>query len=1211
MWLSDFSIANPVKVAVGVVLVGLFGVLALLRVPVQLTPEIVNPVVVVETRWPGASPQEVEKEIVSPQEEQLQNVEGMIDFRSESGDGYGFIEMEFAAGMNLDAARLEVANKLDQVPRYPEDAEEPVISTASADRSASAWFSLLPAPPSHEQLAALTAEHPELREPCRRLLEAPTIDTTAVYELARQHPLLEELLKADPDPLAMRTFAEDVIAARLERVAGVAASNVLGGSEQQVQIVVDPVRLAARQVTIAQLRAALAAENQDTSAGDLWEGKRRYVTRTLGRFQSLEQIERTIVAQRDGAPVYVRDLADVRLGSSKLQGVGRQRGVRQLSINVQRKDGANILEVMREVKAAVAELNAGVLKTNRLFLFQTYDETDYIRSALDLVRQNLYVGSLLTLVILLVFLQNGRSTLVVALSIPISVLGTFLVLRFLGRSVNVISLAGMAFAVGMVVDNAIVVLENIDSHYRRGAAPARAASSGAREVWGAILSSTLTTLAVFLPVIFIEQQAGQLFRDLAIAISAGIAISMLVALTVIPAASSRLLARRAAGSPSVSSTALAPLNRLAAAFSRIVAAVNHRLLRGDLPRGATLAVVAAGGLGLFGLMPSGYRSLPTWPWYVPELTTAAWLTLAALVAAFALLAWAWPRVGLALAAVLLSLGLSWMLLPPAEYLPEGNMNLVFGSLQPPPGYNVDRLVELGRQVEDRLRPYWTPPPGSAEEAQLDGPAIESLFLIARNNQMFLGARARDPERARDMVPLVQQATSGLPGVNNFVGQASLFERGLGGGRSIDVEISGPDLARLVELGRRVMQQLEAMYPPAATGSSLQARPSLDLQSPELHVRLDARKARDRDVTAADLGYAVNALLDGAYAGPYWHEGREIDLVIYGDDRFSQRTQDIANLAIATPRGELVRVGDVANVTLGAGPERVQRIDRQRAITIRFRPGPGISLEQAVARLDREIVQPIVASGELGGVYHFRLMGTADDLKQMRAAMSGSLLLAVFITYLLISGLYESFLYPVVIMVSVPLAAVGGVVALRLLNLFAAQRMDTVTMIGFVILIGTVVNNAILIVDQALVLIREQGADHRRAVVTSVQGRIRPIFMTTITTLIGLTPLVLVPGAGSELYRGLGTVMLGGLAVATLFTMFLVPMLFTLAYEGQELVAARLAAWPAPAALRRGARAVRRAASVLSVRGGPATAASPHVAPDDAPEPLETGPQANA
>jgi HAE1 family hydrophobic/amphiphilic exporter-1 len=502
--------------------------------------------------------------------------------------------------------------------------------------------------------------------------------------------------------------------------------------------------------------------------------------------------------------------------------------------------------------------------------------------------------------------------------------------------------------------------------------------------------------------------------------------------------------------------------------------------------------------------------------------------------------------------MVVSIGLSVKLMPPAEYLPEGNRNLIIGVLMPPPGYNLDQMLQIGRQVETHLQPYWEDVPNHADPQQLGRPHIASFFFVAHGRSIFMGARTSDATRVAELIPIFQAALSDTPGIIPIISQASLFERGVSGGRTIDIEITGPDLQTLIELGGQVFDQVSEMYPAAATGTFVRPIPSLDLGSPELHIERNAEKASQRGVVTTELGYTVNALVDGAYAGDYWHRGKKIDLVITAPDDFSARTQDVAQLPIGTPSGEMVPLSAVADLKLSSGPEQINRIDRQRAITIQVKPGPEIALEEAMQRIDREVLDNLRQGGLLAnGLYHLHLSGTADQLKQMRQALSSRLLLAIVITYLLIAALYESFLYPLVIMVSVPMAAVGGFAGLRLLGLFTHQSFDTLTMLGFVILVGTVVNNAILIVNQALVLIREQGMPHREAVVESVRGRIRPIFMSTSTTVLGMLPLVLLPGAGSELYRGLGSVVLGGLIVSTVVTLFLVPMLFTLTTEATD------------------------------------------------------------
>ncbi len=383
-------------------------------------------------------------------------------------------------------------------------------------------------------------------------------------------------------------------------------------------------------------------------------------------------------------------------------------------------------------------------------------------------------------------------------------------------------------------------------------------------------------------------------------------------------------------------------------------------------------------------------------------------------------------------------------------------------------------------------------------------------------------------------------------------QTSLFEQGLTAGRTIDIEITGPDLRRLVAIGGQIMGQVSGILPTA------QARPvpSLDLSSPELHVTPKLVQAADLGINSADMGYTVNALVDGAYAGDYYDRGKKIDLTIIGETSFANATQEISALPVATPTGQLVSLSTIADVAMKSGPEQVNHRERVRAITIEVSPPPEVALEDAMQQINAAIVQPLRASGQLDGGYQLTLAGTADKLRQSWRALRFNVLLALLITYLLMAALFESWLYPLVIILSVPLGAVGGVLGLNILNLFVLQPLDVLTMLGFVILIGTVVNNPILIVHQSLNQMREEGMSPREAILTSVRTRIRPIFMTTTTTVLGLLPLVLFPGAGSELYRGLGSVVLGGLVVSTVFTLFFVPALFGLTMD----VKRRLAAW---------------------------------------------------
>ncbi len=493
--------------------------------------------------------------------------------------------------------------------------------------------------------------------------------------------------------------------------------------------------------------------------------------------------------------------------------------------------------------------------------------------------------------------------------------------------------------------------------------------------------------------------------------------------------------------------------------------------------------------------------------------------------------------------VVAAIGLTLELWPKLEYLPEGNQNLAFAVILPPPGLNIEELTGMGQVIDAHLEPYWNTDPDSPEAASLRYPPIEHNFFVAAGRQVFMGARAYDPLRAGELVPLFYEAGGGIPGVFLFAQQRSIFAGGLTAGKSVDIEIRGPDLKTLSGLGQEIMGMVRR--PDVLPTARSRPIPSLDLSSPEVHVRPRWERMADLGVTALDLGYTVNAFVDGAYAGDYFTGGDAIDLTLVGVERYAQRLQDLKDLPIATPAGSLVPLGAVADIELTSGPEQINHRERERTITIQVQPDEETPLEDAVDRVTAGIVEPLRASGRLGGDYRITLGGTADKLQRTKDELFPVLALAVLITYLLMAALFESWIYPFVVILSVPLGAVGGVLGLWILNRFTYQPLDTLTMIGFIILVGTVVNNAILIVHQALNYMREEGMDPKDAVRTSVRTRIRPIFMTLFTTVFGLAPLVLFPGAGSELYRGIGSILIGGLFVSTVFTLLLVPTLFRL------------------------------------------------------------------
>ncbi len=1027
MSFTNSSIKYPVSVIVGVLIAMLGGIVAFFNVPVQLTPEVNNPIITVTTNWTGASPEEIEKEIIDQQEDFLKSVEGVVKMSSQSNYGTGSITLEFTVGTTIEGALLKVTNKLNEVPSYPENANKPVVTTSGRLRGAIAWF----------------------------------------------------IIKSDSDAYVphMKKFIEDKIKPYFERVEGVSSINIFGGMDKEVHVVYDPELVASMGITITELTRALRAENRDISGGNFSEGKRRYVIRTLSRFNSLEDIRQTIVKISGGVAIRVMDIAEVSIDYRKPSALVRHKGKPAIAFNAQRELGANVIEIIENLEKQAEIVNKEILGPMGLKVENAYKQSIYINSAIDLVLTNIYLGGLLAILVLFFFLRSPSSILVIGISIPISIITTFLIMFLFGRSINVISLAGMAFAVGMVVDSAIVVLENIYRHLQMGKNRMLAAVEATKEVWGALLASTVTTVAVFLPIMFIEERAGQLFRDISIAISSAIVISLIVSLSVIPSLSARILKSSSKLSNDNNSDSF--LERMTARISALVDYINISSRR---------------------------------------------------------------RIATILSIVFVSLGLSWLLLPASEYLPNGNQNFIFSIIVPPPGYNIDEVVNIGKSVESQLKYLWETP--ADEAGDLPGGGVSQFFFVALPGNAFMGIRANVETRAKELVGTTNEVLFSIPGSFGFAFQSSLFS--FGGGRSLQIDVTGPDLTKSLPIARKVFGQLGEVIP----GSKSRPVSGLDLGNPEIRVIPDRLRAADNGMTATEIGVAVNSLVDGMKIDEYYHEGDNIDLILKGNDNWSRHTQDIAQLPIASPYGRMLTLADLAEIKMEQGPVQVNHVERQRAVSLLTNLPDNIPLEEGMNAIINKIIKPARENKEIGGLYDIKLSGTADDLSRLKKAINLNFTIAIILTYLLLAALLQSFVFPLVIMLTVPLATFGGVLGLRIVQIFNdTQQLDILTMLGFVILVGTVINNSILLVYYALNKVR-QGTDPREAVKESVAVRVRPILMSTSTTALGMLPLIIMPGAGSELYRGLGSVVVGGLVLSSVITLVLTPLVFSFALELQ-------------------------------------------------------------
>jgi HAE1 family hydrophobic/amphiphilic exporter-1 len=1134
--LIRLCIERPVGVSVGVLLLVLFGTLALFTIPVQLTPNVDVPKITVNTNWIGANPQEIESEIVERQEEQLRSVKGLREMRSTCRDGNGTVELEFYNDVDRDVALRDVTDKLRQVTGYPPEVDEPTVFAADTARDSEiAWLILFS-----------TADAPgaDLRNP-------------ELYD-----------------------FADDYIKPYLDRVEGVGSTDIYGGRRREVHVLIDAGNLAARGITYQQVEAALRGQNLNVSAGTVRQGKRDYAIRTVGQYDKLPEIEDTVVTYTPAGPVYVKDIATVELTYAKQYGFVRSKGEYVLAFPVRREVGANVITVMEKLRAAIRKINREVLEARKLQLelVQVYDETIYIDQAIELLRSNIVVGGALATTILLIFLRNWRATLIVMLSIPISVIGTFLFMASTGRTMNVVSLAGLAFAVGMVVDNAIVVLENIYRHHQMGKGALQSAFDGANEVWAAVLASALTTMVVFIPVIFLREEAGQLFQDISVAVVASVGLSLVIAITVIPTVATRLLALGSRGDVSIygADQKLAAVDDTGEVTTRYGRWVSHwvgLVCRSPAPRAAIIGGMTGASLLLI-------------PWLVPETT----------------------------------------------YLPAGNRNLVFGFLVTPPGYSVEEFKRMADVVEAVIRPYWEARPGSPEQAALDRkwremvqaridagaipelvtdpnepfsierrlqrrrlerewlsppPLIDNFFFVSFAGGCFMGCSSRDSQRVKPLVRLLRTSGGQLPGVYPIFVQTQIFR--FAGGNNAEVQIRGDNLDEVVRsagaMFGAIMQELKVTPRPTPA--------NFNLGRPEVQIHPSRERTADLGMTVRDVGLIIDACVEGAYVGEYRFQGGDtidIRLKVRGQDE--RPTQNLAQVPIATPTGRVVPLSAAVTLLDTTALEQIYRVERQRAVTLSINPPETITLQRAIEHVE-QIEAQLRDAGAIPPSVIVSLTGNADKLVTARNTMVGQwrglswttlfniassrFFLSVLICYLLMCALYESWVYPFVILFSVPLALFGGFLGLTLCHWGTllttdqpVQQFDVVTFLGFVILVGVVVNNAILLVDQALQNMRLHGKNANAAIMASVASRVRPILMTSLTTIAGQLPLAIWPGAGSELYRGLAAVMVGGMLISTLGTLVLVPAVLSVVLDVQ-------------ARLRRGRRVVPVAARTASER----------------------------
>ena len=1008
MNLTDLSTRHWPSVAVAVALTGLFGLLSIAALPIQLLPSIEQPQVSIANFWRAAAPEEMESSIVEPQESVLRNTPGVTTLNSFISRGAGFVTLTFDVGTDIQDAKLDVINNLNQAPPRPADAVEPSVFAGGGQQ----------APPAASLLIRVLPHNPN-------------------KDLASYQQLIDEYVEP-----------------RLAQIPGVSQVNLAGEQPREMQIAFDPYRAAALGIRINDIIATLSRAT-DSSGGFADVGRRQYTVRFVGQFEPHE-LNELIVGWSDDRPIYLSEVADVDIVPRKLDGFTLRNGYPAYYITLQRAFDANTVTILDEVNLAITELNAGPLAEAGLEMDLSFDASVHIRRAISLVRSNLGIGLLLAVGVLYFLMRSRRATFLVTATVPLSLLVAFVALRLFDKSLNVISLAGLAFSVGLVMDAAIVTLENIVRCRQSGLGLKEAVAEGTRQISGALFASTVTSVAIFVPVLFMTGIEGQLFQDLALTIAVAVSASFVIAITVLPVAASFLL--------------------------------RHE------------------------------NDDPCQHWWARITDLVMRLTRTPMLCR----AWIVAILGGSMLAIVL-------LMPKANLLPQAPSDSLNAFFITPPGGTIDVLrTEVAGPIVERLRPYME----HEKEPYIRGYNLSSFGAF---NGMFV--YPQDPARIEEMIDIVRnEVLIDLPDTQSFVQRSSLLNFGFDGGRAINVDLQGPDINVLAQVATQAMPIVSAAVP----GAQVRPIPGLAIAEPELQLVPDDRRITAAGLDRATVANIVRAVTSGTFVGEYFDGNERMDMILKGPTWTSP--DELASTPIATPLAGIQSLGELTEIQRTVGPSQLQRVNGQRTLTLSVTPPAEVTVQEALDSL-RDVAGPQlrdIMPADVSLAYR----GTADRLEQAFEKMAVNLATAAVVLFLILAAMFRSLRDATLVMLSMPLAIAGGVAALRILNLVTIQAMDLLTMIGFLILLGLVVNNAILLVMQARNGIRK-GLDRTAAVAEAVRVRARPIYLSTLTSIFGMLPLMVIPGVGSQIYRGLATVIIGGMFVSAIFTLILMPSILRL------------------------------------------------------------------
>jgi len=1088
--LPELATRRRVTVGMLTVTLVLFGLIGLAGLKVNLLPDLSYPTLTVRTDYEGAAPLEIENLVSRPVEEAVGVVKNVRKVHSVSRTGQSDVVLEFTWGTDMDMASLEVRDKLDTL-QLPLEAKKPLLLRFN---------------PSTDPILRLA-------------LSAAGDGATGEAHLKQ-----------------LRRYADEDLRKRLEPVAGVAAVKVGGGLEDEIDVAVDQHRLAQLGIDINDVITRLRSENINASGGRIEDGSQRFLVRTLNQFRSLDEMRALLVKIDGGVPIRLGDVADVSQGHKEREGIVRVDGREAVELAIYKEGDANTVSVAEAVKAELAHLRERLPDDTRLTTIE--DQSVFIDHALREVKVDALIGGVLAVLIIFFFLGDAWSTFIISLSLPVSLVATFFFMDQLHLSLNVMSLGGLALATGMVVDDSIVVLENIARLRERGASILDAAVRGTAEVGMAVTASTLTTVAVFFPLVFVQGVAGQLFRDQALTITFAMLVSLLVAMTLIPMLASLQgrspLAFRDEAAPAPRPL---PANPLARAVARLGRATGEGVFQ-VVPRVLGWLLVALGhtvgrvvgrilrfvGRGItvpYDRAAAAYhRSLPKaldHPWRVLGFAAASLAASLALV----------PTLGLDL----------------IPQLAQGRFEMTVTLPPGTPLAETDRLLEAiaSRHAGDPGVESIYGVAGSG--TRLDANPTESGENIARLSIALQGGGSRAIEAAE-----TERLREGLrrPDASVKFARPALFSFSA----PLEIEIRGYDLDALARGGQRLAALMRASDRFADVKSTVEGG------YPEIQVRFDQERAAALGLSTREIADRLVRKVKGEVATRYDFRDRKIDVLVRSRQADRGSVEDIRSLIVGyvaakptagagadadraseAPRSASdvpIRLGSVADVVAGEGPSEIHRISQERVAIVSSNLRHG-DLASAVAE-----VQDLIARHPLAAGVKAHVGGQGEELDESVNSLLFALGLAIFLVYLVMASQFESLLHPFVIMFSIPLAAVGAVLALKL----SGSAISVVVFIGLIMLVGIVVKNAIVLIDRVNQL-RGEGVPKREALMQAAESRLRPIVMTTLCTLIGFSPLAIGVGEGAEVRAPMALTVIGGLAVSTLLTLVVVPVVYDL------------------------------------------------------------------